>query len=102
MSDKTTPVRETTDRVWTCKVGFAGPLPSGSDGPMRDAIAAAYRQLTGREPEFVFSGWAGELTEGELACVENRMPDPEKVLAEHRKAIDDAVEGIDSAEAFRG
>lgn len=61
--------------VWFCKIG--GPdvgLPRGADGPMRNAVAAAYKELTGNDDEFTFSGWGGELTEGELACVENRAP----------------------------
>lgn len=46
---------------------------------MRDAARRAYRELTGREAEFCFSGWAAELTEGELAVVENRAPRPDAV-----------------------
>ena len=30
---------------------------------MRQAITKAYRELTGEDPEFIFSGWAGELDE---------------------------------------
>lgn len=62
--------------VWKCKIG--GPdaaLPYGADLPMRIAISTAYRELTGEEPEFIFSGWGAELTEPELAVVENRLPD---------------------------
>ena len=51
-------------KVWFCKIGGEGDidLPSGPDGPMRKAIAEGYRQLTGKEPDFIFSGWGGELT----------------------------------------
>jgi hypothetical protein len=48
---------------------------------MRDAVAEAYKQLTGTEPAFIFSGWGGELDECELAVVENRLPDPQKYFA---------------------
>lgn len=54
---------------WTCKIGEAewSLLPPGADAPMRDAIAAAYLKLTGHEPDFIFSGWGGKLTESERA-----------------------------------
>ena len=70
---------EESKRVWTCKIGWAGDeLPLGSDLPMRDAVAAAYKKLTGgHHPDFIFSGWGGELTEPELAVVENREPSAE-------------------------
>ena len=32
---------------------------------MRVAIATAYEALTGESPEYIFSGWDGELTETE-------------------------------------
>ena len=41
---------------------------------MRQAVEEAFKQLTGDWPEFIFSGWGAELTEAELAVVENRMP----------------------------
>lgn len=65
----------TTERIWFCKVG--GPadfFEKGSDHPMRVAIAKAFREVTGCDPEFTFSGWGGELSEGERAVVENREP----------------------------
>ena len=72
----------TTTKVWTCKIGGDVPfILHGADGPMRDAVAEAYTQLTGAEPAFIFSGWGGELDEGELAVVENRLPDPQKYTA---------------------
>jgi hypothetical protein len=64
-----------SERIWECKIG--GPvqhLPEGSGGPMRRAVGEAFRRITGTEPEFCFSGWGGELTEGERAVVENRLP----------------------------
>lgn len=64
-----------SERIWFCKIGGpVGKLPRGADGPMREAVAEAYKRLTGREPEFCFSGWGGELTEPERAVVENRAP----------------------------
>ena len=63
-------------KIWTCKIGECDDtdLPSGADGPMRAAVAKAYREITGREPDFAFTGWGGELDEPERAVVENRLP----------------------------
>lgn len=57
--------------VWSCKIGFAnGPaLPMGSDFPMRRAVADAFERLTGKQPDFIFSGWGAELTEGQQQIV---------------------------------
>lgn len=61
---------------WACKIGECefNELPEGADLPMRVAVAEAYKKLTGREPNFLFSGWGEQLTELERAVVENRMP----------------------------
>jgi hypothetical protein len=34
------------------------------------AVERAYREITGFEPEFLFSGWGGSLTKGERKVVE--------------------------------
>ena len=62
--------------VWECKIGWAPreKLPMGADFPMRQAIRNAFYQVTGVEAEFIFSGWGAELSESELAVVENREP----------------------------
>lgn len=64
-------------KVWFCKIGFAdeADMTGGSDGPMREAVEAAFIATIGREAEFTFSGWGGKLTEPELAVVEDRLPD---------------------------
>lgn len=64
------------EQIWFCKVGgpTAVPLPRGADAPMRAAIQSAFAGLAGVEPAFIFSGWGGELTEGERAVHENREP----------------------------
>lgn len=64
--------------VWYCKVGFASNLPPAADSPMRNAVGQAFCDMLGEWPEFTFSGWGQELTEAELAVVENRLPDPAK------------------------
>lgn len=56
-------------RVWSCKIGFAGDSRVGSDKTMRAAVERAYRELTGRHAEFCFSGWGGGLTDGEAEIV---------------------------------
>lgn len=60
-------------QIWYCKIGETDHLPkmNGADYPMRQAIRAAYLELTGEEPEFIFSGWGQVLTEGERACVDD-------------------------------
>ena len=69
--------RKVTTKIWTCKIGerpiaeFEN-FPRGSDSPMRRSAREAYQAITGHEPDFIFSGWGGELTEGERAAVENR------------------------------
>lgn len=53
------------ETMWMCSVGVVGdmPLVPGSDLPMRQAIERAFKEVTGRDPEFNFSGWGSELTE---------------------------------------
>jgi len=70
------------EHIWYCKIGGEIPdevwEPDGEymahDFPMRRAIEEAYYNLFGSYPEFIFSGWAAELTEPERAVVENRLP----------------------------
>jgi hypothetical protein len=66
-------------KIWTCKIGECGDsnLPNGADSPMRHAVEKAYREITGREPKFCFSGWGGHLDELERAMVEDRLPETE-------------------------
>lgn len=68
-------------KVWTCKIGWADGerLPAAADGPMREAVEWAFREITGTKPAFIFSGWGGQLTESELAVIEDRLPNPEAV-----------------------
>ena len=75
------------EHIWTCKIGgdVANFPHGGADLPMRKAIAHAYRELTGCEPEFLFSGWGGTLTEPERAVVENRLPSLEYEAAWHAR-----------------
>lgn len=73
-------------KIWDCKIGEidAAKLPPGADQPMRRAIAQCYLELTGEDPQFIFSGWGAELLERERAVVEDRMPDPIKIVEEMR------------------
>jgi len=61
-------------KIWSCKIGETNDLPHGADLPMRIAIAEAYTRITGKTPDFIFSGWGAELTEAERAVVEDRSP----------------------------
>lgn len=69
---ETTRLDETSVRdgsIWECKVGIRPGqkviLPGGSDFPMRDAIEKAFKDVTGLDAEFCFSGWGAELTQSE-------------------------------------
>src|SRR5574343_1246452 len=66
----------TTTKIWECKIGEVDSVAGGADYPMRQAVAAAYKAITGAEPVFIFSGWGASLTEYERADVENRPPAP--------------------------
>lgn len=66
------------ERIWTCTfVGESDSMPNGSDGPMREAVAKAFRSMTGNPPVAIFSGWGGTLGERERAVIEDRDPKPE-------------------------
>ena len=65
---------ECAGKIWACKIGETGRLPRGADASMRSAIRKAYVEMTGAEPDFIFSGWGAELTEPERAVVEDRPP----------------------------
>ena len=66
------------EACWTCKIGptVHAQLPSGADLPMREAVAAAFKAVTGHDCEAIFSGWGGRFREPELAVIEYRLPDP--------------------------
>jgi len=59
-------------KIWNCKIGEIDSryLKDGADLPMREAVRKAYTQVTGQEPLFIFSGWAGQLTEAEREAYE--------------------------------
>ncbi len=61
-------------KIWECKIGEVddSKLAIGADLPMREAIKRAYKELTGEEPEFVFSGWGGSLTQTEREVIDER------------------------------
>lgn len=59
-------------KMWTCKIGrIDNPrIPDGADTPMREAIARAFKEITGKEANFIFSGWGNDrLSETELEVV---------------------------------
>lgn len=96
-------------KIWACKIGEIADkvLPPGSDWPMRDAVQKAYRELTGEDNKFCFSGWGGELTEPERAVVENRLlakgGDDEiaKLLVELDKDADTSDRAVRTLELIR-
>jgi len=56
-------------QIWECKIGSAENIPPGSDFPMREAVREAYKKITGKYPDFLFSGWGAKLSEDEKACI---------------------------------
>lgn len=67
--------------IWDCKIGEVdrAKLPPGADAPMRQAVEAVYRELTGEEPRFIFSGWGGELTDIEREVADFPQADAQTV-----------------------
>lgn len=69
--------------IWYCKIGQAKPIvEQGADAPMRELVTVLYRTLTGKEPNFCFSGWQGELTAEEKAVVDGQEPGYKSPLPE--------------------
>ncbi|MBV2180939.1 MAG: hypothetical protein KUL86_06845 [Castellaniella sp.] len=83
-------------KIWQCKIGESVSVPNGADAPMREAVARAYKELTGEEPTFIFSGWGAELTEPERAVVEDRLPAQPAASAEPSESVVllDALSGL--------
>lgn len=94
-------------KVWYCRIGVTESVtvPNGADAPMRAAVKRAFSEVTGREYDHCFSGWAYEWPEDELAVIENRLPKPttnteitalraevERLRAERAEAVDKSVE----------
>lgn len=76
------------ENIWTCKIGGRiDDLTGGQDAPMRHAAETTFKLVAGLDSEFCFSGWDGQLTEGERACVENRMPDTTKMELQPKDAL---------------
>jgi len=56
-------------KIWECKIGECEFNQNGADVPMREAVAKAYKELTGNEPTFIFSGWGAKLNKIERKIV---------------------------------
>lgn len=58
-------------KIWKCKIGRIDDpaVPDGADIPMREAVARAYKEITGKDAGFIFSGWGAELDKIELEVV---------------------------------
>lgn len=61
-------------RHWFCRIGETEDLPPESDQSMRNAASVAYKLITGKDADFIFSGWGDELPEEYRAVVEDREP----------------------------
>lgn len=80
--------------VWQCTIGETPRhlLPNGSDGPMRNAVSERFHDLTGKYPDFIFSGWGRRLTESQRAVVEIREPEYDKTDFGKNKIVADALD----------
>lgn len=90
-------------KIWFCKIGEVDPayVPDGADLPMRKAVREAFTAITGKEAEFVFSGWGATLDEAERAVVENREPSPEHYADWlKREAAPELYEALKGAETL--
>lgn len=60
--------------IWECKIGISPgtsvKLPGGADYPMRMAVEKAFKEITGLDAEFCFSGWGAELTDAEKRVID--------------------------------
>ena len=63
-------------KIWDCKIGEVdkGKLPDGADAPIRQAVQKAYKEITGEDCLFCFSGWGGELDDIERNIVNEKLP----------------------------
>lgn len=68
-------------KIWSCKIGECEEKDLlrdgkyyGADTPMREAITKAYIEVTGHEPNFIFSGWGAELTDIEREVAKGTTP----------------------------
>lgn len=50
--------------VWECAIGGRDPvtIPPGGDLPMRRAVERAFREVTGTDAEYTYSGWGRKFT----------------------------------------
>lgn len=76
-----------SNKIWGCKIGLANgeELPDGADAPMRQAVQKAFRELTGLDDLFCFSGWGTKLDEHEfdaLTKVEQDQVAPRRPISE--------------------
>lgn len=82
--------------IWSCKIGTMENciIPKGSDLLMRKAVEQAFKKITGLDCEFNFTGFSAELTESELAVVEDREPNIDVQIDELHKHGDIVQSGI--------
>ena len=67
-----------SEHIWACRIGgLTGILPHGIDLQMRQAVERAFKEVTGVEPQFLFSGWGAELDEFERAVINEDEPLPQ-------------------------
>lgn len=73
-------VSKMQEKIWSCKIGKCDSqkiFHPAANCIMREAVANAYKAVTGESPQFLFAGWGAELDESERAAIEDRSPSAE-------------------------
>lgn len=62
-------------KIWTCKIVLPddAELPWGADQPPRRAVIEAVAQMTKSPQLACFSGWGGELSDGEAKYLDHKL-----------------------------
>ena len=63
-------------KAWTCTIGYAHEevLPENADQILRQAVVAAFRELTGRAPDVASTGWGRPLSYDDMRRIEGDLP----------------------------
>lgn len=64
--------RRKDEQIWWCKIGGRTKVPveQGGDLHMRLVVIKEFEELTNTKPEYIFSGWNGQLTEEQRLSVD--------------------------------
>ena len=77
--------------IWGCRIGAEldwETLPREAEETMRQAVMKAFRELTGENPYFCFSGWGAELDPRQQRLIDRRLELDKQVQEQREKLID--------------